>query len=90
MPKPLISGSFDCFLWNLLVWRFQFLQADNVRLRFFQPPEQDRQAPNVAIDIISNDFHAEASLVPVETPEGALGNIQYFDFMFAHSDGVAH
>ena len=39
------------------VWRLEFLQADDVRLGFREPPQQNRQSTVDAVDIEGRDFH---------------------------------
>jgi hypothetical protein len=43
---------------ELILRRLHLLKADNIRLGFFEPAQQNRQSAVDAIDVEGRDFHA--------------------------------
>src|SRR5690242_15960141 len=57
MPDRIIAKAADRLFGKLLVGRLQFLEAHDVGLGLFEPPEQHRQAPVYTIHIVGRDLH---------------------------------
>lgn len=51
MPDGAVAGTLDFPAGKLLVRRLEFLQTDDIRLRFGQPPQQDVEATVDAVDV---------------------------------------
>jgi hypothetical protein len=55
-----ISGLLDCIDWKLCVGAFEFLQANDVRLRSLEPVQQIGQAAVDVVDVEGRNLHAES------------------------------
>src|SRR6185312_13468937 len=61
VPQHVVAERADGLFREFLVWRFQFLEARNVRLVFLQPAQQNRQPAIDAVDVVGGDLHRQAS-----------------------------
>src|SRR4051794_32686569 len=59
LPEPdcVVAEIADRLFGKLLLRRLQLLQADNVRLRFLEPAQEDRQPAVHAVHIVGCDLH---------------------------------
>src|ERR1019366_4558521 len=57
VPDHAVTCISDCLFRKFFLRRLEFLQASHVRLRFRQPPQQNRQAAIDPVDVVRGDLH---------------------------------
>src|SRR5262249_33540632 len=61
VPDHTIAGFADGCLRELLLWRFQLLQANDIRRSLAQPAQQARQTGADAVGVVGYNLHPSSS-----------------------------